>query len=44
VQDAFPVARGHTLIIPRRHVASIFDLPASEQADLFALLAPSVST
>jgi diadenosine tetraphosphate (Ap4A) HIT family hydrolase len=38
IADAFPVARGHALIIPRRHVASIFDLPASEQADLFTLL------
>jgi len=37
--DAFPVARGHTLIIPRRHAPSIFDLPDLERADLFALLA-----
>jgi diadenosine tetraphosphate (Ap4A) HIT family hydrolase len=24
--DGYPVALGHTLVIPRRHVASIFDL------------------
>lgn len=37
--DAFPVSRGHTLLFPRRHASSLFDLPAAELADLFALLA-----
>jgi len=36
--DAFPVSRGHTLFLPRRHVSSIFDLPAAELAELFTLL------
>ena len=25
-RDSFPISEGHTLIIPRKHVASIFDL------------------
>ena len=29
--DAYPVARGHTLVIPERHVESIFDLVWKEQ-------------
>ena len=32
--DKFPVNRGHTLITPRRHVSSVFDLTASEWIDL----------
>jgi hypothetical protein len=24
--DGYPVAAGHTLVVPRRHVASVFDL------------------
>jgi diadenosine tetraphosphate (Ap4A) HIT family hydrolase len=33
--DAYPVAEGHTLVIPRRHVASAFDLPQAELAHLW---------
>jgi diadenosine tetraphosphate (Ap4A) HIT family hydrolase len=29
-RDQFPISKGHTLIIPRRHVASIFDLHDDE--------------
>jgi diadenosine tetraphosphate (Ap4A) HIT family hydrolase len=36
--DAYPVAAGHSLIIPRRHVASFFDLHLSEVQALFELL------
>jgi diadenosine tetraphosphate (Ap4A) HIT family hydrolase len=32
--DKFPVNLGHTLIAPRRHVSSVFDLTASEWIDL----------
>lgn len=39
VRDGFPVSAGHTLIIPRRHVRSIFELAADELADCWALLA-----
>jgi len=35
--DGFPVSPGHVLIVPRRHVASFFDLTTEEQNDLFAL-------
>lgn len=38
-RDAFPIAEGHTLVIPREHVASIFDLSASGQASLWQLVA-----
>jgi diadenosine tetraphosphate (Ap4A) HIT family hydrolase len=38
VADAYPVAPGHTLIIPRRHVGSFFELDADEQAAMLELL------
>ena len=37
-EDRYPVTEGHTLVIPRRCEASIFDLPASEWADLWDLV------
>lgn len=37
--DAFPVAEGHTLVVPKRHVASLFDLPEEEQAAVWGLVA-----
>jgi diadenosine tetraphosphate (Ap4A) HIT family hydrolase len=39
VADAFPVAEGHLLVIPRRHVASLFDLREAEQAAVWGLVA-----
>lgn len=38
VHDAFPVALGHTLVIPRRHVGSFFELEPSEQLAMLALI------
>jgi diadenosine tetraphosphate (Ap4A) HIT family hydrolase len=38
IRDGFPVSPGHTLLIPRRHVASFFDLSAAERASLMTLL------
>jgi diadenosine tetraphosphate (Ap4A) HIT family hydrolase len=38
IRDAYPVSLGHTLIIPRRHVGSFFDLAGPEQAALLELL------
>lgn len=38
-RDAYPVSAGHTLIIPKRHVSSFFDLSADECAEIFVLLA-----
>jgi diadenosine tetraphosphate (Ap4A) HIT family hydrolase len=37
--DAYPIAEGHTLVVPKRHVASIFDLSDEEQAALWKLVA-----
>ena len=37
-RDTYPVSKGHTLIIPRRHVASIFDTTPAERQALFELL------
>jgi histidine triad (HIT) family protein len=36
--DTNPVNPGHALLIPRRHVVSIFDLNEAEQADYFDAL------
>jgi diadenosine tetraphosphate (Ap4A) HIT family hydrolase len=38
LRDAYPISPGHTLIIPRRHIASFFELTAEERADLLTLL------
>jgi diadenosine tetraphosphate (Ap4A) HIT family hydrolase len=38
VRDAYPVSPGHTLVIPRRHIGSFFDLIPEERTDLLALL------
>lgn len=37
--DAYPVSRGHTLVIPRRHVADLFDLSEDELAAIVTLVA-----
>ncbi len=36
--DGYPVAEGHTLIVPRRHVASLFDLTEDEVANVWKLV------
>ena len=38
IRDAFPVSPGHTLIIPRRHVGSFFELTPPERARMLELL------
>jgi diadenosine tetraphosphate (Ap4A) HIT family hydrolase len=38
IRDGFPVSPGHTLVIPRRHVGSFFDITADERAALLRLL------
>lgn len=35
--DGYPISQGHVLIIPRRHVASFFDLAENEQLDMLML-------
>ena len=38
IRDGFPVSSGHTLIVPRRHVGSFFEVTDEERADLMQLL------
>jgi diadenosine tetraphosphate (Ap4A) HIT family hydrolase len=37
-RDLFPVSKGHTLIIPRRHVVSFFKTTAEERAEMMSPL------
>lgn len=37
--DSSPVTKGHTLLVPRRHVANLFDLSEEEQAAVWKLVA-----
>lgn len=37
--DGHPVSPGHALIVPRRHVVSLFDLAPDEMVEAYALLA-----
>ena len=37
-RDSYPVARGHMLIVPRRHVASWFETTMEERIDLMKTL------
>jgi diadenosine tetraphosphate (Ap4A) HIT family hydrolase len=39
IYDGFPVTPGHTLIVPKRHIASFFDATKEEQTSMFGLLA-----
>lgn len=38
IRDGFPISPGHTLIIPKRHVGSFFELESKERFELLALL------
>ena len=38
IPDKHPIRSGHTLVIPKRHVASFFDLTAEETAACFELV------
>ena len=37
--DLYPVSEGHTLVIPKRHVATWFDMSLQEQTDAMTLVA-----
>ena len=37
VPDGFPVTKGHSLVIPLRHVQSIYELSETEQHGLWQL-------
>lgn len=36
--DAFPVNPGHSLVLPKRHVADFFELTVDEQSDISELV------
>ena len=36
--DIYPVTSGHTLVVPNRHVTSLFGLPSREQADVWSMV------
>lgn len=38
IRDGYPVSPGHSLIIPRRHVGSFFDISPEERLALLELL------
>jgi diadenosine tetraphosphate (Ap4A) HIT family hydrolase len=38
IADAYPVAKGHTLVVPKRHVSGYFDLTDAERRDADNLL------
>ena len=39
IHDGFPISPGHALILPKRHVATFFELTREEQSSMFELLA-----
>jgi diadenosine tetraphosphate (Ap4A) HIT family hydrolase len=38
IRDGYPVSPGHTLVIPKRHIGSFFDLSDLERRELLSLL------
>ena len=38
VRDGFPITDGHTLIIPKQHIGSFFDITEQQRQDLFLLV------
>ena len=41
--DAFPLAPGHSLVIPKSHYEKIRDIPARENADLFETVRKTIA-
>lgn len=41
--DAFPLAKGHTLVIPKKHHMKIQDMSDDENSDLFSLVHKVIS-
>jgi len=41
--DAFPLTRGHTLVIPKNHSEKIQDMSKDDAADLFELMHQTIS-
>ena len=38
IEDGYPVSRGHSLIVPRRHAHSFFELSPPEEAAILAMV------
>ena len=38
ILDGYPVTKGHTLIIPKRHLANYFELPIDEQLECWLMV------
>src|SRR5687767_8484841 len=38
IKDSFPLTRGHSLVVPRRHVASFFELTVQERQAIVDIL------
>lgn len=41
IRDGYPISEGHTLVIPKRHVGSFFDISNDERSALFELVESS---
>lgn len=41
--DAFPLTKGHSLVIPKNHYEKIQDMPAEENAELFETVRKVIS-
>jgi diadenosine tetraphosphate (Ap4A) HIT family hydrolase len=41
IRDGYPISPGHTLVIPKRHIGSWFEITPAEQQALLDLLAKS---
>jgi len=38
IRDGYPISPGHTLVVPKRHIGSWFEIDAEEQLGLLDLL------
>jgi diadenosine tetraphosphate (Ap4A) HIT family hydrolase len=38
IADGYPMSLGHSLVIPKRHVSTVFDLSENEYAGCFSLV------
>jgi diadenosine tetraphosphate (Ap4A) HIT family hydrolase len=36
IRDGYPVSPGHTLVVTKRHIESLFDMTGEEQAEIMA--------